>query len=62
MKYRKHFSPLLEYRLTSILHLQFNGELSVFAFEVDHTGRRNFVSSHPETFWSMYEVMFISYQ
>jgi len=36
-------------------HEKFNGELSVFAFEIDHTGRRNFVSSHPETFWQMYE-------
>lgn len=32
-----------------------NGELSVFAFEINSTGGRNFLSSHPETVWSFYK-------
>ena len=31
------------------------GELNVFAFEVDSTGKRNFLAAHPENLWSFYK-------
>ena len=34
----------------------FSGELKVFAFETDLSGRRNFVVCHPNRFWTLYDA------
>ena len=34
----------------------FSGDLKVFAFETDASGRRNFVVCHPERFWTLYDA------